>query len=304
MMEITMQNLVGHSLDGHTFRKMSQSMKAMGFAAVFAVFGWVAIIVSATSAQAADRTRVEEFLNVTGFDVALDSIRLSAETAPNLLGLDADDFGFQWTILANEVFASDVMHTLAVDILSETLTDELLDHAADFYATDLGTRLVEVENASHMADDDELKSESGEAIVDGLIRIGSPRVEILKRMNAASDSTGTSIRAIQEVQVRFLMAAAGAGVIDLQLDEPDLRELLSTNEPEMRISMQASALTGSAYTYQAFSDDEVEAYTQALEHPDMKMVYNLMNAVQFEVMADRYEALAARMSNLQPSEDL
>lgn len=288
----------------HSLKRMSHQLKTACKTTVFAMFGVVAIGLSATTLEAADRERVEEFLNVTGFDVALDSIRLSAESAPNLLGLDAEDFGFQWTILANEVFASDVMRTLAVDILSETLTDDLLDHAAGFYATDLGQRLVEVENASHMSDDDELKSESGEAIVDGLIRIGSPRVEILKRMNAASDSTGTSIRAIQEVQVRFLMAAAGAGVIELQLDEPDLRELLSTNEPEMRISMQASALTGAAYTYQAFSDDEVEAYTKALEHDDMKTVYNLMNAVQYEVMADRYEALAARMTNLQPSEDL
>jgi hypothetical protein len=271
--------------------------------------GWVlatALLVatSLSTAQAADRDRVVEFLNVTGFDVALDSIRLSAESAPALLGMDAEDFGFQWTILANEVFDSKVMRELAIEILSETLTDELLDHAAGFYASDLGARLVQVENSSHMTEDGELKSESGEAIIDGLIRIGSPRVETLKRMNAASDSTGTSIRAIQEVQVRFLMAAAVAGVIELQLDENDLRALLEAREPDMRISMQASALAGAAYTYQAFSDSEVEEYTEALEHPDMKQVYNLMNAVQFEVMADRYEALAQRMTNLKPSEDL
>ena len=287
-----------------SLKRISHRIKTACKTTVFAMCGVVALSLSTTTLQAADRERVEEFLNVTGFDVALDSIRLSAETAPTLLGLDADDFGFQWTILANEVFASDVMRSLAVDILSETLTDPLLDHAAGFYASDLGKRLVEVENASHMSEDDDLKSESGEAIIDGLIRIGSPRVEILKRMNEASGSTDTSIRAIQEVQVRFLMAAAGAGVIELQLGEPDLRELLATNEPEMRVSLQASALTGSAYTYQAFSDDEVEAYTQALEHPDMRTVYDLMNAVQFEVMADRYEALASRMTNLQPSEDL
>ena len=279
-------------------------MRALRFLSSWTI-AFVTINVIAVSATfAAERTRVEAFLNVTGFDVSLDSIRLSAESAPGLIGMDADDFGFQWTLMANEVFASDVMRELAVDILSETLSDELLDHAANFYATDLGARLVEVENSSHMTEDDELKSESGEAIIDGLIRIGSPRVEILKRMNSASDSAGTSIRAIQEVQVRFLMAAAGAGVIELQLDEPDLRELLKTNEPELRISLQTSALAGSAYTYQAFSDAEVESYTQALEHPDMKMVYNLMNAVQFEVMADRYEALALRMTNLKPSEDL
>lgn len=279
-------------------------MRALRFLSSWTI-AFVTINVIAVSATfAAERTRVEAFLNVTGFDVSLDSIRLSAESAPGLIGMDADDFGFQWTLMVNEVFASDVMRELAVDILSETLSDELLDHAANFYATDLGARLVEVENSSHMTEDDELKSESGEAIIDGLIRIGSPRVEILKRMNSASDSAGTSIRAIQEVQVRFLMAAAGAGVIELQLDEPDLRELLKTNEPELRISLQTSALAGSAYTYQAFSDAEVESYTQALEHPYMKMVYNLMNAVQFEVMADRYEALALRMTNLKPSEDL
>lgn len=279
-------------------------MRALRFISSWTLAFVTMSFIAISPANAAERARVEEFLNVTGFDVALDSIRLSAETAPSLLGLDADDFGFQWTLIANEVFASKIMRELAVDILSETLSDELLDHAADFYASDLGARLVEVENSSHMTEDDELKSESGEAIIDGLIRIGSPRVEILKRMNAASDSSGTSVRAIQEVQVRFLMAAAAAGVIELQLDEPDLRELLRTNEPELRISLQTSALAGSAYTYQAFSDVEVEAYTQALEHPDMKTVYDLMNAVQFEVMADRYEALALRMTNLKPSEDL
>lgn len=279
-------------------------MRALKPIATWMLVAIAVSLVVVSNAFAADRTRVEAFLNVTGFDVSLDSIRLSAETAPTLLGMDADDFGFQWTFLANEVFASDIMRELAVDILSKTLTDELLNHAADFYATDLGARLVEVENKSHMTEDDGLKSESGEAIIDGLIRIGSPRVEILKRMNAASDSAGTAIRAIQEVQVRFLMAAAGAGVIELQMDEPDLRELLGATEPELRISLQTSGLAGSAYTYQAFSDAEVEAYTLALEHPDMKQVYNLMNAVQFEVMADRYEALAVRMVNLKPSEDL
>ena len=29
-----------------------------------------------------------------------------------------------------------------------------------------------------------------------------------------------------------------------------------------------------------------------------------MNAVQYEIMANRYEALAARMRNLQPSQEL
>ena len=45
-------------------------------------------------AQAADPQEVEAFLEVTGFDVALESIRLSADAAPQMLGLQAQDFGF------------------------------------------------------------------------------------------------------------------------------------------------------------------------------------------------------------------
>jgi hypothetical protein len=253
---------------------------------------------------AADRGKLQAFLEVTGFDVALQSIRLSASSAPQMLGLEAEDFGTEWTRLTTEVFDTDIMHNMAVDILAETLSDDLLTHAAEFYATDLGKRLVVAENASHMSEEDALKSESGEAIIAGLTRLGSPRLAYLERMNAASDSAGTAVRAIQEVQVRFLMAAAGAGVIELQLSEPELRERLSQDEDAMKAEIAVNALSGSAYTYQAFSDAEVLEYAKALEDGKMRRVYDLMNAVQYEIMANRFEALAIAMQRLQPSQEL
>ncbi|MEM9578365.1 MAG: DUF2059 domain-containing protein [Pseudomonadota bacterium] len=255
-------------------------------------------------AKAQGDDRLEAFLQVTGFDVALESMKLTASTAPGMIGLEADDFGQQWTTLVEEVFDTDEMHDMAVDILRETLEPEMLMHAVEFYASELGQRLVAVENASHMKDDDALKYEAGEAIVAGLVQIGSPRLRELKRLNAAVASEDASIHAIQEVQVRFLMAAAAAGVIDLRMDEADLRENLKRQEGEMRRTMQRNGLTGSAYTYQAFSDDEISAYADALEHPAMQKVYALMNAVQFEIMADRYEAMAMAMRDLRPSQEL
>ncbi|APE43484.1 hypothetical protein BOO69_08710 [Sulfitobacter alexandrii] len=258
----------------------------------------------APPAQAADEAKLREYLEVTGFDVALESIRLSADNAPAMLGIEADAFGSEWSRLVNEVFATDIMHEMALTILGETLTDDLLDHAADFYATDLGQRLVAVENDSHMEEEDGLKTESGEAIMQGLQRIDSPRIDLLERLTTATDADGASLKAIQEVQVRFLMAAAAAGVIELQMEEADLREAMRAQEDEMRSAIAASALTNAAYTYQAFSDEEVEAYAEALEHPKMQKVYALMNAVQYEIMANRFEAVAARLSDMQPSTDL
>lgn len=255
-------------------------------------------------ALAADRAKLEDFLEVTGFDVALESIRLSASSAPDMLGLEAEAFGSEWTRLTGDVFATDVMHDLALDLLEKTLEEDLLTHAADFYATDLGQRLVVAENASHMSEENALKDESGAEIIAGLASIDSPRIAYLERMTAASDSAGTAVRAIQEVQVRFLMAAAGAGVIELQLEEPDLRALLETDEEAMKAEVEANALIGAAYTYQAFSDDEVLEYAAALEDPKMREVYDLMNAVQYEIMANRFEALAVAMQRLQPSQEL
>ncbi len=260
--------------------------------------------VAAAPVRAADRERLEAFLEVTGFDVALESIRLSADSAPAMLGMEADDFGSEWSRLVGEVFETSLMHDMALDILAKTLSDALLIHAADFYASDLGQRLVAVENASHMEEEDELKTESGAQIIDGLVRIDSPRVDMLKRLNAASGVEDTSVRAIQEVQIRFLIAAAAAGVIELRMEEPDLREAMRAQQDELRLSITANALANAAYTYQAFDDGEIEAYADALEDPQMQRVYELMNAVQYEIMANRFEAVARRLSDMQPSQAL
>ncbi|WP_170324893.1 DUF2059 domain-containing protein [Ruegeria arenilitoris] len=253
---------------------------------------------------AAGRDRIEAFLTTTGFDVALESIAFASASAPQMLGIDPEGFGSDWTRLTEEVFNTEDMHETAVAILEQTLSDEALNHAVEFYASDLGQRLVEAENASHMIEDDEATQKEGQEIVAGLIKNGSKRVESLKRMNAAIDSSGTALRALQEVQLRFLLAASASGVIDLQLSADELRQMMKQNETSMRQALQLSALAGAAYTYQDFSDADVIAYAEALEQPLMQEVYELLNAVQYEIMAMKFEVLASRMAELHPAQDI
>ena len=70
------------------------------------------------------------------------------------------------------------------------------------------------------------------------------------------------------------------------------------------LAMQMSGLANAAYTYRDFSDADILTYAEALEHPDMAQLYELMNAVQYEIMADRFEVLAWRMAKLHPGQDL
>ncbi len=256
------------------------------------------------SSLAAERDRIEAFLETTGFDVALESIALASASAPEMLGIDPDGFGSDWARLTEDVFDVQEMHETAVSILEQTLSDDALNHAVEFYASDLGQRLVEAENASHLIEDEDAKQLEGQQIVSDLIREGSMRVEELKRMNAAVDSSGTALRAIQEIQLRFLLAASASGVIDLQMGADDLRLLMRQNEAGMRQSLKLSALAGAAYTYQDFSDADIIAYSDALEEPLMQEVYELLNAIQYEIMAMKFEDLAARMADLHPAQDI
>lgn len=261
-------------------------------------------LLSAGSAQAAERGKVQAFLEVTGFDVALDSIALSASDAPNMLGLSAGDFGSEWTRLSQSVFDRAKMRELALDILTETLEEDALSHAAAFYASDLGQRLVMAENASHLVEEDDTKQAAGQRIIADLVKADSNRVALYHRMGQAIDAAGSGLRFIQQIQFRFLMAASAAGVIELQLDADGLRALQRDQEGEMRMALRASNLAASAYTYQGFSEAEIEAYVEALETPLMQEVYELLNAVQFEITANRFEALAYRMKELGQGEEL
>ena len=285
---------------------MTYMHRSRSFASLIPLlFAALLMVVSiAPPTRAADRDRLEAFLQVTGFDVALESIKLSAGAAPEMMGIDPGIFGSEWTRVSRDVFDVPLMHDMALDILEETLSDELLVHAADFYASDLGQRLVEVENASHMHDDDEAKRTEGRALVAAWTEDDNPRLGIIQRMNAAVDSTSSGTRAFQEIQFRFLIAASAAGVLELRVDPDELRALLARDEDRLRAALEASGLEAAAYTYKSISDEDLVAYAEALEHPQMQEVYVLMNAVQYEIMANRFEVLAARMAEMQPGQEL
>ena len=267
------------------------------------ISGCICLRIATLPLRASDRANVEAFLEVTGFDVALDSIAYSAEHAPALLGQEAADFGLQWTHISREVFESSKMQTMAIDILTQTITSQHLGHAARFYASDLGQRLVAVENAAHGDENTEAKRLQGLKILADM-GSDSARKATLKRLLAAVDTSGQSLRAVQEVMVRFLMAASHAGALEQPVDEATLRALIKQDEEAMLADMKHGGLANAAYTYRDVSNADLVAYADALEHPTMQEVYQLMNAVQFEIMANRFEALAVRMAELQPSEDL
>ena len=265
--------------------------------------GIFALVFAALPAHTADREEIIDFMEVTGFDVSLESLRASARDAPSMLGLDAEDFGLSWTRLADRLFEPKALKLDAIEILQQALQDNVLKHAADFYASDLGRRLVVAENESHFVDSASKRKE-GELLAAGLIARSSPQPQYFLDMAESIGSVGASIKSYREVQVRFMIAAMDAGLIEQRFDEKGLRALLAQQDDEARAVISDNLITSNAYTYRDFTDVEVEAYRDALAEDKMMQVYSLMNAIHYTIMADRYEKMASEMVKLTPSQEL
>ena len=253
--------------------------------------------------KSADRAQIAQFMAVTGFDVALESLRLSARDAPTMLGFDADDFGLSWSRLADRMFEPEALKSDALEILDKALTEDVLAHATGFYGSDLGQKLVTAENESHGLEFEDREVE-GARLAQALAARGSPQPQYFLDMAESIGYVGATIKAYREVQVRFLMAASLAGLIDQRFDEVDLRAMLAQQDDEVRQAMTDNLIVANAFTYRDFTDREMEIYRDALAMPQMMEVYELMNAIHFTIMADRFERMALEMVNLTPTQEL
>ena len=268
------------------------------------LFAGLLVLAGTFAAQAgADRGKLLAFLQVTGFDKAIEGLQDGAVAGPGLAGQDPNDFGQDWVRLAREIFDKPGMIEQALDMMEAVMPDDLVDHAAAFYASDLGQRLVAAENASIETPDDE-KYAMGEELVSDMIASDPRRLEMFRQMTDAIGGIDQSVRSVIEIQVRYLLAAMAAGSSDLDMSEADLRAMLQEQSDQIAQNVAIYGILGSAYTYRNFTDAEVEEYLKALQDPKMQQVYEILNAIQFEVMADRYEKLAASLAGLQRKTDL
>ncbi|WP_010138997.1 DUF2059 domain-containing protein [Oceanicola sp. S124] len=274
--------------------------------AVLAMLGaLVLLLAQALPGQSASREEARDFLKVTGFDAALESIVMSADNGPAMLGIDDRGFRAVWDVMAARVFRNEQIQTMALDMLSATLTADEMVTARDFYGSELGQRLVEVENASHLADDTGKPEAAAAALSEVVEGRDIARLSALERLISALDDTSDGALAMAEVQARFMIAARNAGVIELSVGDDALRDLIAGQFREMgeQDGLEAG-MANAALTYRDFSTEEIDAYAAALEDPAMQRVYELMNAVQYEVMADRFEAAAALLTGAGSGEEL
>lgn len=245
-----------------------------------------------------EREKVKIFLDVTGFDVAIETIVHSADLAPQMIGVEPDEYGSEWNDIVDVVFDKTQMRNMAVELLRDKLDPAALEYAQAFYESEIGQRLVRAENASHDIRDGVVTREAGTRIVAQMVSNGDSKLETFLRMARAINVDDFAVLSANALQLHFVLSAQDAGLIATNVDESMIRSALKEREPQLRRSIQQGTLANQAYTYQGFSKEDLLIYADALEHPHMQQVYRLLNSVQYEIQASRFELLAYRLAEL------
>jgi hypothetical protein len=144
----------------------------------------------------------------------------------------------------------------------------------------------------------------GGRLVEEMTANDPERLKLMSELATAVGATDVSIRALVEMQVRFTMAAAAAGSLDLGMGEDELRARSTEAMDGLRGQLQEMGVVGNAYTYRALSNEDIAEYVATLKTPEMQQIYEVLNAVQYEIMIEKYEELGSRMGELKPETDL
>lgn len=257
------------------------------------------------SAFAASEEKVNEFLSVTGFDVAIDTLPSSAKGGPAILGLETRDFGPGFELAASRAFDLSTLRGEAIQKISEGLSEEEIEHAIDFYDSPLGRRLVKAENISHFDEDSAARQIRGRIILAGMdADAQEERMNVLNVLAQASVTMEESLRSQTGAQFRFLVAADYEGLHSLSLPEDMMYGLLLSSMLDMKDEILMDAVVSSAVTYESFSNEELVSYTKALQKEDMQSVYEVMDDVYFDLLGDSFVRLAEEMAKLGVSQEL
>lgn len=254
-------------------------------------------------ALAADRAAAARFVEVSGFDKALASIPPAVMEGGAAFGGGEDAFTQQWKRAVKDVFDLEGIEAQALDMMEAILPDDSLALATDFYASPLGLRLVAVENETYsLAVSD--RAAAGQRLLEEAEKDDPERVALIRAFVDSAQDLDHAVQVTFEIQLRYLLTAMASGAIEPGPSEEELRMILEAQAPQLKQAYADYMLRASMFTYREISNEDMRAYTEALDGAALTEVYEVLNGIYAEILAQRFEALAVHLGAIEPEDDL
>lgn len=248
--------------------------------------------------------QVLQFLQVTGFHMAIEDLANQAHAAPGVFGLNDPKFGRDWSRGVDIIFDEEALMQQAASLLLGTLDEVAVTYALEFYSSDLGVRLVaaettrpKIDTADAMHKIDEVKNLNLDP--DHLLR-----GDLIRKLSATTQSADFHLVSFLSVQNSLLLAAHSGEVAASEFDAEKSLQFLQIDASEMQSRFQSRLVERASDIYRDFTNEELNGYLAALEHPHMQEVYGQMHAMLLQLVSNRLDVLTMELIKWQSSQEI
>ncbi|MEP3741177.1 MAG: DUF2059 domain-containing protein [Sulfitobacter pontiacus] len=187
---------------------------------------------------------------------------LSDEGQAHAETLNQDMLGGQggpgWTLQVERIHDPERMVEAVRRALEETMSPSAVEDAIDFYTTDLGGRIVALENAARAAIAEREVEQIARANYGVLAGDNDPRLALIRRLITSADMVDRNVSTALNSNLQFLRGMRDGGALE-DSDE----DLLSEIGGDLDAVTEDTSVWAHAYmllAYHPLSDAEIERY--------------------------------------------
>ena len=223
----------------------------------------VVVVVSAAPALA-EAGRADALMRTLRLAEVIEIMRAEgmehgAEIGASLLGPRA---GRHWKMTVSGIYGTDRMTEMLGKRLSAALpeSDAALDAMIDFFGSERGQRLIELEIGARRAMlDDEIDAAAREALTE-MQAADDPRLDRLRRFAEANDLVEENVAGGLNATFAFYMGLLEGGAPEMPMGESEVLADVWAQEAEIRADIEEWLFAFLALAYRPLDDDDLDAY--------------------------------------------
>jgi len=204
--------------------------------------------------------------------------------------LDSDMLNGQggpfWTGLIDDIYAANRMNETVRRALEAGLSDRDTEIALAFFASELGTEIVGLENASRMAMQDDLLEESAREACGAPAVSDTDHLALIERFIRSNDLIERNVAGALSSNFQFYSGLVEGGY--LAMSEPEVIEDVYGQEPEIRADTEQWLCGYLLLAYRSLPLEGLEAYVAFYETDAGRA----LNAALFEGYEEMYRDIS------------
>ena len=173
-----------------------------------------------------------------------------------------------WRLSVARIYDEGAMRQALLDGISEALEGEDVGPMVDFFASERGGRIVDLELAAREAMADEAAEEAARATWTLLAQDDPERLGRVEAFIEANDLVEENVEGALNSNLAFMLGMNEGGAFPEPLPESDLLAEVWASEPEIRAEMEGWLGGFLTLAYEPLEDDALDAYVAFSETPE------------------------------------